>query len=537
MLQLTFQLDPTGKAPLYEQLYAAIAEQIRSGSLAPNTKLPSKRRLAAELSVSVNTVDTAYQILTAEGYLESRARSGFFTQSFRTVQPFADALGAGHGSQASNVTQGGAADKTAHSGRQNNAAPRTANDAQNGEANRNACAPAPRFDLSGTGIDPALFPFRTWGRIQKELLYSAPDLLLRGDAQGDAALREALAEYLGAVRGVRCAPEQIVVGAGMEYLLSLLAPLLPAQGGLEHPGYPRAKTVLENNGIACTHLPLDDKGLSIEALQASGVGFCYVTPSHQYPTGVTMPAGRRAELLHWANGVEIAQEKPTHADDARNGGETQTGIAMGAVPARYIIEDDYDSEFRFDVRPLPSLQGMSGADGRVIYLATFSKSLAPSIRIAAMVLPTPLLGAWQARYGHYASTVSRYDQQTLCRFLGEGYFTRHLARARGIYKARRNALVQALEAAFGSENICLHGLHTGLHLLLQIKNRSDDSDIAIASRCAAAGVRVTPLSASYTDGAKTCPPNTVLLGYATLQEADASEAAQRMAAAIFTPAS
>lgn len=503
MLQLTFQLDPTAKAPLYEQLYAAIAAQIRSGSLAPNTKLPSKRRLAAELSVSVNTVDTAYQILTAEGYLESRARSGFFTQSFRAVQPFADAHGAGQGAGVSRLTQGGEA---AHS--------------------------TPRFDLSGTGIDPALFPFRTWGRIQKELLYSAPDLLLRGDAQGDENLREALAKYLGAVRGVRCHAGQIVVGAGMEYLLSLLAPLLPAQGGLEHPGYPRAKTVLENSDIACTHLPLDDKGLSVEALRASGVGFCYVTPSHQYPTGVTMPAGRRAELLHWAN--ETAAPEAA-ADDDSNEGKPKTGAAELATPARYIIEDDYDSEFRFDVRPLPSLQGMAGADGRVIYLATFSKSLAPSIRIAAMVLPTPLLQAWQARYGHYASTVSRYDQQTLCRFLEEGYFTRHLARARGIYKARRNALVQALESAFGKENIQLHGLHTGLHLLLQIKNASGniDSDVAIAERCAVAGVRVTPLSACYTDGAESCPPYTVLLGYAALQEADANEAAQRMAAAIF----
>ncbi len=492
MLQLTFQLDPAAKAPLYEQLYAAIAAQVRSGSLAQGTKMPSKRRLAAELSVSVNTVDTAYQILTAEGYLESRARSGFYTQSYRAVQPFASAHGAPPPSAG---------------------APNTT---------------TPRFDLSGTGIDPALFPFKTWGRIQKELLYSAPELLLRGDAQGDENLREALAEYLGAFRGVQCHAGQIVVGAGMEYLLSLLAPLLPRQGGLEHPGYPRAKAVLENSEITCTHLPLDDKGLCVDALRQSGVDFCYVTPSHQYPTGVTMPAGRRAELLHWAS------EAPTqHAAMVPHASPTQTktGTTQNAAPVRYIIEDDYDSEFRFDVRPLPCLQGMAGAAGTVIYLATFSKSLAPSIRIAAMVLPAPLLAAWQARYGQYASTVSRYDQQTLCRFLREGYFTRHLARARGIYKARRGALVHALEDAFGKDNIRLSGLHTGLHLLLQIHHAPSDTEIA--ARCAAAGVRVTPLSASYTNGAHGCPPSTVLLGYATLQEADAPEAARQIAAAVF----
>ncbi len=494
MLQLTFRLNPADKTPLYEQLYAAIAAQIRDGSLAPNTKLPGKRSLANELSVSVNTVDTAYQILAAEGYLEARPRSGFFTQSYREALPFGTAVthtppcATPRGQSAPH----GQCETPAQSPSVQHAAP-----AQTG-------AP-PRFDLSGTGIDPTLFPFRTWGRIQKELLYAAPELLLRGAAQGDENLREALAEYLGAFRGVRCHAGQIVVGAGVEYLLSLLAPLLPPHGGVENPGYPRARAVFENSGLTCSHLPLDEKGLSLGALRASGANFCYITPSHQYPTGVTMPVGRRAELLHWA-------------------GE-------GDAPhSRYIIEDDYDSEFRFDVRPLPSLQGMAGAAGTVIYLATFSKSLAPSIRIAAMVLPEPLLDAWQARYGRYASTVSRFEQQTLCRFLEGGYFTRHLARTRGIYKARRGALVRALEEAFGKENIRLQGLHTGLHLLLQIKNAPPDTELA--ARCAAVGVRVSPLSEHYLTARSTCPPSTLLLGYGALQEADAPAVCALMAKAI-----
>ncbi len=503
MLQLTFQLDAHGKTPLYEQLYAAIAAQIRNGTLAPNTKLPGKRRLAAELSISVNTVDTAYQILAAEGYLESRPRSGFFSQSYREILPF------GH---------------TAHSETAGHADPPTAPQ-----------TPAPRFDLSGTGIDPSLFPFRTWGRMQKELLYAAPELLLRGAPQGDENLRQALVEYLGAVRGVRCQHEQIVVGAGMEYLLSLLAPLLPRHGGLENPGYPRAKEVLENNGITCTPLPLDEKGLSVTALQHSGANFCYVTPSHQYPTGVTMPVGRRAELLHWANegGAQPAPAPtaPTLTTTPHSRAESKNSSAQKEAYPRYIIEDDYDSEFRFDVRPLPCLQGMAGAENHVIYLATFSKSLAPSIRIAAMVLPMPLLAAWRARYAHYASTVSRYDQQTLCRFLREGYFTRHLARARGNYKARRGALVLALEQTFGKHAIHLSGLHTGLHLLLQLKNAPPDTEIA--ARCAAVGIAVTPLSKSYTVAAETCPPSTVILGYGNLQESDAAEVARQMKAAIF----
>lgn len=270
-------------------------------------------------------------------------------------------------------------------------------------------------------MDPALFPFRTWARLQKELLYSSPELLTHGDAQGDIELRQALADYLEEYRGVQCRAEQVVVGAGLEYLLGLLAPLLPGPAAVENPGYPRARRVLENNGVSCCCLPVDADGLSIEALSRSGAAVCYVTPSHQFPTGATMPAGRRAELLHWAS---------------RRPGE------------RYIIEDDYDSEFRFDTRPLPSLQGMAGADGPVVYLSTCSRSLAPSIRIAYMVLPIQLLPAWRAAYRLYSSPVSRFEQQTLARFINEGYFTRHLARERVAYKARRDALVRALNAAF-----------------------------------------------------------------------------------------
>ena len=195
---------------------------------------------------------------------------------------------------------------------------------------------------------------------------------------------------------MRCGPHQLVVGAGLEYLLGLLAPLLPGPAAVENPGYPRARQVLENNGVSCCCLPVDEDGLSIRALSESGAAVCYVTPSHQFPTGVTMPAGRRAELLHWA---------------ARRPGQ------------RYIIEDDYDSEFRFDTRPLPSLQGMAGADGPVVYLSTCSRSLAPSIRIAYMVLPEQLLPAWHAKYALYSGTVSRFEQQTLARFITGGYFT------------------------------------------------------------------------------------------------------------------
>ena len=457
LFHLTTALDPASAVPLYEQLYRSLAAEMRSGAVAAGTRMPGKRRLAAELSVSVNTVDAAYQMLAAEGYLASRERSGFYVQQYLALPA------------------PGAAPPPA-------APRRTAPDTTD--------APPVRYDLSTRGVDPALFPFRTWARLQKELLYSAPGLLAHGDAQGDPELREALAGYLAAYRGVRCGPHQIVVGAGLEYLLGLLAPLLPGPAAVETPGYPRARQVLENNGVPCCCLPVDAGGLSPGALARSGAAVCYVTPSHQFPTGVTMPAGRRAELLHWA---------------ARRPGE------------RYIIEDDYDSEFRFDTRPLPSLQGMAGADGPVVYLSTCSRSLAPSIRIAYMVLPEHLLPRWHAAYRLYSSTVSRFEQQTLARFITEGYFTRHLARERVAYKARRDALAAALRAAFPPEAATLSGLHTGLHLLLALHDAPPGPQLLAAAR--ARGMRLATLREFDLDPAVHSPAGTLVLGYGSLSDA------------------
>lgn len=452
MVHLTTALDAASDVPLYEQLYHSLAAEMRTGAVPAGTRMPGKRRLAAELSVSVNTVDAAYQMLAAEGYLEARERSGFYVQEYLALPE--------------------------------SAAPATPPKAEAVPKQRPI-----RYDLSTRGVDPGLFPFRTWARLQKELLYSSPELLTHGDAQGDLALRQALAGYLEEYRGVRCGAHQIVVGAGLEYLLGLLAPLLPGSAAVENPGYPRAKQVLENNGVACCCLPVDEDGLSIRALSDSGAAVCYVTPSHQFPTGVTMPAGRRAELLHWA---------------ARCPGR------------RYIIEDDYDSEFRFDTRPLPSLQGMAGADGPVVYLSTCSRSLAPSIRIAYMVLPEQLLPAWHAKYRLYSSTVSRFEQQTLARFITGGYFTRHLARERVAYKARRDALTAALQEAFAPEELHLTGLHTGLHLLAELRDPPPDDALRAAAE--AEGVRLSLLSDYDLTGGGAAPVGTLVLGYGSLAD-------------------
>ena len=259
------ELDADQKTPLYEQLYAALADEIRTGQRAPGTPLPGRRTMAAQQGVSVNTVDAAYQMLAAEGLAEPRPRSGFYVQK----------------------TYG-----MLHSrARRAPAAP----------APQPPAAPQPVYDLSTGSVDTALFPARSWGRIQKELLYQRPELLQRGEMQGDAPLRTQIAEYLSVYRGVECTPEQIVVGAGIEYLLGCLAHLFSdGMAAIENPGYFRTRTVLQNSGIPCTLVDIDREGLPADALEKSGANLCYLTPSHHFPTGVTMPATRRAQLLAWA---------------------------------------------------------------------------------------------------------------------------------------------------------------------------------------------------------------------------------------------
>ena len=220
MVELALHLDPVADTPLYEQLYGALAGQIRTGRLAEGTRLPGKRSLAASLGLAVNTVDTAYQMLVAEGYLESRERSGFRVLAWDGPLPAAPAP----------LPEPPAAPQAAW-----------------------------RFDLSTSGVDTGLFPFRTWGRIQKELLYSSPQLLDHGPRQGDEELRRQAADYLRAYRGVQCGLDQVVIGAGIEYLVGLLARLLGGAAAVENPGYRRTVKILENNGVEC--IPVDiDKG-------------------------------------------------------------------------------------------------------------------------------------------------------------------------------------------------------------------------------------------------------------------------------------
>ncbi len=456
MYNITLLLDPRAKTPMYEQLYRYFVEEIRSGHLRQGEKLPSKRAMCAHLGVSRSTVETAYALLCSEGYVNARAKSGFYVSGFVMLETM-PAL---------------------------------------------PCRPImteiqrterPEFDFSTASVDTGGFPYSSWSKLNKEVVYSSPELLQIGERQGDAALRNALCEFLGEYRGVKCAPGQIVVGAGMEYLSMLLLSLLPENAvfALEDPGYASIYHTVRHAGRPLRPVPIDAHGMSVSELESSGATVAYTTPSHQFPMGVTMPAGRRSELLRWAAGGD----------------------------GRYIIEDDYDSEFRYGLRPVPAMQGMDAA-GRVIYVGTFSRSVAPSIRIAYMVLPEALLERYRSINGFSRSTVSRYEQAVMARFLSEGFYARYLRRVGNLYSRRREALIAALESIDG---VRVSGSGGGIHFLLTNPRFSEHE---LLRRAAGQGIALRGLSSFCRECV--AEPSTLVVGYGGLDDKKISQAAEML---------
>ena len=455
---LTYHLDPQSKTPLYEQLYRAIRADIMSGALAGGARLPSKRKLAANLRVSQVTVETAYGQLLAEGYLVSEPRRGYFVQRQLAVP----------------------------------AAPSPAPAAAPAQA---APADGCQYDFRTNIVDTGCFPFSVWARLSRSVLSEYSDRLLQAaDPCGAIELRVQIARYLHDFRGINVSPDNILVGAGSEYLMHLVIQLLGRERiyALENPGYRKLYQIFAANGAAVRPLPLDKSGLRADALAASDASVVYLTPSHHFPLGTVMPAARRMEILRWA-----------------------------AAGDRYIIEDDYDSEFRYASRPIPALGELDRA-GRVVYVNTFAKSLSPGLRIGYLVLPDALMARYRERFSLYSSTVPSFDQQTLAAFLRTGGFERHISRSRKLYQARRDALMAALDRELAALPHEVSRSEAGLHLLLHMRCGLRERELI--ERARDAGVRVYGLSAYYMPPVQ--PPRaTLVLGYAGLTAQQIDEAA------------
>ena len=477
MNELAIELKADAGEYLYLQIYEYIKREIRTGKLLRSEKLPSTRSLAEHLQVARSTVELAYSQLLAEGYIESKPYKGYFICSMEELFDFGGDFDREDGRNLKQPTEY----------------------LRNRHTNKSEESLA-EFDFSTHAISMKYFPFATWKKITKEILVDAnSEMFALGEAKGDYELRATIGRYLHAARGVNCEPEQIIIGAGNDYLLMLLEKILGSNicVAMENPTYRRAYKVFDSFGYQMELLPMDENGISIEALCNSDAKVAYIMPSHQYPTGVVMPIRRRMELLKWAE----------------------------SEPERYLIEDDYDSEFRYKGKPVPALQA-SDRSGKVIYIGTFSKSIAPAIRVGYMVLPRILLEKYQESCGFYASTVSRIDQRILNEFIRDGYFERYLNKMRKIYKEKHDYLLEQL--ADFAEAFAFSGENAGLHILLTSKRKIPARILVEAA--GQEGVKVYNVADAFLgeERANEKYGYTVMLGYGALEKEDIREGIARL---------
>ncbi|MGA9767833.1 MAG: PLP-dependent aminotransferase family protein [Blastocatellia bacterium] len=482
----TVSLDSSSPEPLYHQLYDWLRSAILTGQLRPGTRLQSTRELAAELNVSRNTVMNAFEQLLAEGYLEGQVGSGTYVSRALPDDMLYIPASRSRTTRLSRkgrvLSERGAALATA-------------------AVNASQSSIAVRAFRPGT---PALdaFPSEVWSRLLARRWRNPPrELLGYSTSAGYKALREAIASYLGAARAVNCEPDQVIIVAGAQQALDLVARLLLGTDDavwIEDPGYLGARAAFIGAGARLIPVPVDEEGLDVAAgeARAPSARLVYVSPSHQYPLGVTMSLARRLALLEWAN---------------RSGA--------------WIIEDDYDSEYRYAGRPLAALQGLD-QEGRVIYLGTFSKVLFPSLRMGYMVVPPDMVDAFAAARGVLSRFTPSIDQAVLADFINEGHFARHIRRMRTLYAERQAVLVETARREM-DDLIEVNPHEAGIHLVGWLADGLDDRK---ASKAAAdEGVEAQALS-SFSIKYRT--RSGLLLGYAGYDERQIRVGVRKLSTAL-----
>ncbi|HPG92829.1 MAG TPA: PLP-dependent aminotransferase family protein [Clostridia bacterium] len=435
---LTYELN---EKPLYICVYKHIKADIQNGILKPNEKLPSKRALADHLKISVITVENAYDLLASEGYIKSIQKKGYFVEEI--FRPY------------------------------NN----------KNYFKKPQTATAQYTDLTSNIINTNKFPFQTWSKLMRQTLTDETSFLERMPFNGVSELREAISNHLYSFRGFFVDPENIYIGAGAEYLYNLIPKLFPHSKSIavENPCYSAITKIYELNGLKCFRVNMDESGLMTEELKQQNL--VHVSPSHHFPTGITMPMARRTELLRWA--------------------EEETD--------RYIIEDEYDSEFRFNGKPIPPL--ISYSPEKVLYLNTFSKSVAPNIRIAYMVLPTDIMQKLKTTAGFFSCAVSGFEQHTLAKFISGGYFERHINRMRLFYKAQRDVIIKAVNEYPKKGKVKIIENNAGTHLLLKLQTNYADAKIKEIAK--ENGILITCLSEYYKNNRDS---NEILINYSSIDK-------------------
>ncbi len=480
-MDLAILLDQTLSLPLHQQLYQELRQAILSGQLKPGERLPSTRTLAQSLGISRGTVKLGYEQLVNEGYLETASGSGTFVcqaisdQCLPVLPSQSECPGALLTTKLSKYAQ----------------------------SFGNPELPKPdhvKLEIDFSYWQPAFnsFPIAVWRQLISRHLQSSDRLDYSVDLLGDQALREAIAHYLVRSRAVRCTSEQVLIVSGTQQALDLIARLFIDPGdrvAIENPGYLSARRVFQSQGAEVLPISVDASGLMIEQLQAldPGIKLVYTTPSHQFPTGAILPLSRRLELLTWAQ-------------------------RTGAV----ILEDDYDSEYRYGEKPIPAMQGLDCSDS-VIYIGTFSKMLFPALRIGYLVVPLRLAKIFAQTKRLIDRQSPLLEQFVLADFITEGHLDRHLRRMRTLYDRRRQALVQSLKSRLGQQMKIL-GDSAGIHLMVQVQ--TDRSDEEIILQAAHQGVGVSSAAPFYLGNSRV---GQLLLGYANLEEGRIDEGIRRLA--------
>ncbi len=450
----TYDLNIDCKIPIYEQLYNFIKNDIIDGKISSDYKLPSKRRLANHLKISIITIENAYDQLLSEGYIYSIPRKGFFVTKIDNKYSY------------------------------NNT---TIYKVEKQEFNKKY-----DYEFKTNTVDINHFPFSTWTKLLREILRDKDkELLDKSESKGILELRIEISKFLKEFRNIDVSPEQIIVGSGSEYLFNIIIQLLGTDKryGVENPGYPKIPQILMSNNIRPNYIKLDNEGIIIDKLD--NIDILHITPSHQFPLGIVTPVKRRMEILKWA--IE---------NDS------------------YIIEDDYDSEFRYTGKPIPALQSMDKS-GRVIYLNTFTKNLAPALRISYMVLPIELLKKYESNLLFYSNTVSRFEQHTLARFMKNGQFERYLYKMRLIYKKRIDLINDLISNSNLNNYVEIDGGNVGLHFILNLKNISEEEFIKKAEEC---NIYIAPISKYYYRNNYQKPA--VILGFSGVDDEDIKKAFQ-----------
>ncbi|NLG05779.1 MAG: PLP-dependent aminotransferase family protein [Clostridia bacterium] len=476
------------KSPhLYEHLYLCIKEDIKSGKLKPNAKLPSKRNFSKQLGVSTITVENAYAQLLAEGYLYALPRKGYYISD---ISDLSDIMAIKQTQSPFGIMA------IKH--------PPSPDLPLMHDEPATVTVPEYEFDFLNNHSGADLFPFPTWAKLLRTVITDkSVELLNPPPCGGLMELRMAISDYLYQFRRMSVKPEQIIIGAGTEYLYGLLIQLFDQSSvyAIEDPGYTKICKIYESNHVSYIPLPLDQDGIQLDALIKADPDILHISPSHHYPTGIMTPVKRRHELLRWA------MEKTS----------------------RYIIEDDYDSEFRLTGIPIPSLQSIDTC-GQVIYMNTFTKTLSPTIRISYMILPPALVDRFYENLGFYACTVSNFEQYTLARFIKDGYFEKHINRMRKYYKEQRSCLLNDIKKSPLSAYSTIIEEDAGLHFLLQINTTL--SDDVLIERAHQNKIRISCLSQYYhTPNVK--DSHTILINYSGIRKEEMATAIDRLYHCIF----